>query len=66
MTRSGWQNESGGSQHAPNRRLVAGPCPQARLFPPSAETPGQDVLYNRAEEESRIATDTAANEDLNK
>lgn len=66
MPRSAWQNESGGSQHAPCRRLVARPSPPAYLFPPAAETPVKIFLYSRAGEEEGMATDTAANEDLNK
>lgn len=54
MTRSGLQNESGGSQHAPCRRLVARPSPQARLFPSAAETPVK--ILSLPADSRRIAT----------
>jgi hypothetical protein len=54
MTRSGWQNESGGSQHSPCRRLVARPSPQTRFFPPAAETPVK--ILSLPAEARRIAT----------
>ena len=54
MTRSGLQNESGGSQQPPCRRLVARPSPQARLFPSAAETPVK--ILSLPAESKRIAT----------
>ena len=57
MTRSGLQNESGGSQQPPCRRLVARPSLQTCLFPASSGNTGQDFVFTGAIEKDSNETE---------